>query len=137
MSKTTGRGRDWRKGQLKYTPEQLLDKTNSYFSYCDGGGKKYTKPGLVLYLGISEETFNCWLDNKDNKYSEVSEVLKKAMLRMRDDLEQRGDTMSLFRLKQPCYGGYADRPAEDAGGGICVSVSFGGEDGKVAVEYGK
>lgn len=137
MAKTTGRGRDWRKGQLKYTPEQLLDKTNLYFSSCDEGGRKYTKPGLVLYLGITEETFNCWLDNKDNKYGGVSEVLKRAMLRMRDDLEQRGDTMSLFRLKQPCYGGYADRPSEEVGGGISVSVSFGGEDGKVAIEYGK
>lgn len=137
MNRTTGRGQDWRKGVLKYTPEQLENKCNQYFSSCEEGGRKYTQPGLILFLGIAESTFNVWLNNDKGKYTEVSEVLKKAMLRMRDDLEQRGDTMSLFRLKQPCYGGYADRPCEEVGGGISVSVSFGGEEGKVAVEYGK
>ena len=45
--------------------------------------------------------------------------------------------MSLFRLKQPCYGGYADRPAENGGGGISVTVTFGGGDAEAAAEYVK
>lgn len=131
------RGQDWRKGQLKYTPEELEKKCSQYFSQCDDDDKKYTQPGLILFLDIAESTFNLWVSDDKGKYTEVSKVLKRAMLRMRDDLEQRGDTMSLFRLKQGCYGGYSDRPQEDSGHGIQVNVSFGSGDGKVAVEYGK
>lgn len=131
------RGQNWRSGELKYTKEELNNKCNQYFSQCDDDGKKYTKPGLILYLDIAESTFNLWVSNDKGKYGEVSGVLKRAMLRMQDDLEQRADTMSLFRLKQPCYGGYADKPTEDSGHGLQVNVSFGSGDGKVAIEYGK
>lgn len=136
-AKTAGRGQRCRKGQLKYTREELEAKCEEYFTYCDDNGRKYTKPGLVLYLNISEETFDVWLLNDGGKYAELSGVLKRAMVRMRDDLEQRGDTMSIFRLKQPCYAGYSDRPTEGGGQGIKVAISFGNNDGKVAVEYGK
>ncbi|SBW02323.1 conserved hypothetical protein [uncultured Eubacteriales bacterium] len=136
-SRSNGRGQDWRKGQLKYTREELETRVKQYFDYCDENGRKYTKPGLILYLDISEDTFDNWLNNDGGKYTELFGVLKRAMVRMRDDLEQRGDTMSLFRLKQACYGGYSDRPTEDSGQGIKVAVSFGAGDGKVAIEYGK
>ncbi len=131
------KGQDWRKGQLKYTKEELDTLIKQYFDYCDENGRKYTKPGLILHLDISEETFDVWLINDGGRYTELSGVLKRAMVKMRDDLEQRGDTMSLFRLKQPCYAGYSDRPVDDAGHGIKVAVSFGSGDGKVAIEYGK
>ena len=49
------------------------------------------------------------------------------MQRIQDDLEQRTDTMSLFRLKQPCYGGYTDKPSND-GGQLNVNITFGGGD---------
>lgn len=136
-AKPAGRGQNWRKGQLKYTQDELETLVKQYFNYCDENSRKYTKPGLILHLDVSEETFDVWLINDGGKYSELSGVLKRAMVRMRDDLEQRGDTMSLFRLKQPCYAGYSDRPIEDSGQGIKVAISFGNSDGKVAVEYGK
>ncbi len=136
-AKPAGRGQDWRKGQLKYTAAELETKCAEYFTYCDDNGRKYTKPGLILHLDVSEETFDVWLINDGGKYAELSGILKRAMVRMRDDLEQRGDTMSIFRLKQPCYAGYSDRPTEGGGQGIKVAISFGDNDGKVAVEYGK
>lgn len=126
-----------REGAVEYTKEELEDKCKAYFALCDDDGKKYTKPGLILYLNLPEDTFDGWLRDEEGKYAELSGVLKKAMIRMRDDLEQRNDTMSLFRLKQPCYGGYSDRPTEDKGQGIRVSVRFGQDDGKAAVAYGK
>lgn len=131
------RCQDGSHGLVKYSPEGLESKCKQYFSICDDDGKKYTLPGLILYLDIAESTFHLWVSDDKGDYGELSKVLKKAILRMRDDLEQRADTMSLFRLKQCCYGGYSDRPVEDSGHGIQVNVSFGKGDGKVAAEYGK
>ena len=51
---------------------------------------------------------------------------------IRDEMEQGKDSVSVFLLKQPCYGGYADKPAPEEKGGGGLHVSFGGE-GK---EYG-
>ena len=121
----------------KYTGEELERLCGSYFAQCAEEGKKYTRPGLILHLGISEEDFDAWVGNTGGKYPEASAVLKKAILQMRDDLEQRSDTMSLFRLKQSCYGGYTDKPVENAGKEIRISVSFGSKRGKAAAEYGK
>lgn len=123
--------------QPKYTGEELERLCGSYFAQCGEEGKKYTRPGLILHLGISEEIFDAWAGNAGGKYPEASLVLKKAILQMRDDLEQRSDTMSLFRLKQSCYGGYTDRPVEDTGKEIRISVSFGAKGGKAAAEFGK
>lgn len=130
--RANGRGQNWRKGILKYSPEQLNELCNKYFSSCDEEGRKYTRPGLILSLDISEDTFVAWCNNDDNKYTELSGVLKKAMLRMRDDLEQRSDTKSMFLLKQQCYGGYSDRPEDSRDMGIRVAVSFG-DAGKVDI----
>lgn len=136
MAGSSGRSKGG-KGQLTYTGEELEVLCGRYFDHCDETGRKYTKPGLVLHLGLPEETFDAWLRDEDGKYTEHSGVLKRAMIRMRDDLEQRNDTMSLFRLKQPCYSRYLDRPAEDGGQGLQVSVSFGKSDGKATAAYGK
>lgn len=122
---------------LKYTKEELETKCNQYFSQCNDDGKKYTKPGLILYLDVAESTFHLWVSNDKGKYGEASSVLKRAMLRMQDDLEQRNDTMSLFRLKQPCYGGYADRPREESGGEVKILVCFGKSGERMASNYGK
>ena len=137
MDRPTGGDRDGSEDELTYTPEELERQCQLYFSSCEEGGRKCTKPGLILYLNITEGAFNAWLNNERDRYTRLSQVLIKAMLRIRDDLEQRSDSMSLFRLKQPCYGGYADRPAENGGGGISVTVTFGGGDAEAAAEYVK
>lgn len=127
-------GLDWRKNQFIHQPEELEALCDRYFQDCAEQGKRPTKPGLILALDISESTFNEWCGaNGDKLASEekrrLAAELKKALLRIQDDLEQGKDPMSIFRLKQPCYGGFSDRTDERGGGALTVKVSFGTRTG--------
>ena len=115
-----------------YTPERLEERCNSYFADCTERDRKPTRPGLCLWLDISEDTFKNY-ERGEGGYKRLSPPIKKAMQRIQDDLEQRTDTMSLFRLKQPCYGGYTDKPSNDSGQ-LNVNITFGGGD---AGSFGK
>jgi hypothetical protein len=126
-SRGTG-GRPDGKSQHLYTPEQLEERCNSYFTDCEERERKPTRPGLILWLDMSDDTLRNYEDGKGG-YKGLSEPIKKAMRRIQDDLEQRTDTMSLFRLKQPCYGGYTDKPSNDSGQ-LNVNITFGGGEGR-------
>lgn len=47
----------------------------------------------------------------------AADQVERALQRIQDRLEQRRDSMALFLLKQPVYGGYLDRPASSRTGG--------------------
>ena len=105
----------------------LERRAEGYFAACDEAGRRYTRPGLLVALGITEEAAQVWL----GQHGERAELLRRGLLRVQDDLEQRDDAKSLFLLKQPCYGGYRDKPEETApkgGGALEVRVCFRGED---------
>jgi len=123
-------GMAWRKGITKYTPEQLDAKCIEYLDKCDELGRRYTQPGLALHLGLSIETMNQWLKDEDT-YHGLSEPLKKAYYRMSDEFQQGEKAMDMFLLKQPCYGGYADRQDNTSGGAVTVNFSFITSDGKI------
>ena len=129
-------GMSWRKGICKYTPDQLDVKCNEYFAKCDEMGRRYTQPGLALHLDINTDTLNEWFKDKD-RYNGLSVIIKKAYDRMSDAFQQENQSMALFLLKQPCYGGYADRVDNTSGGLVAINISFGQSDGKVVAEYGK
>ena len=127
-------GLDWRKDQFKRSPEEAEALCEQYFRDCEEQGKRPTKPGLMLALEISETTFAEWIGAADSKTAsdakrELTGCLKKALLRIQDDLEQSKDPMSIFRLQQPCYGGFIDRPESGGGGALTVNVSFGKQTG--------
>ena len=123
--KTPDKGRR-RQSEARYSNEELEGRCGEYFARCEEDGRKSTRPGLMLALGLTEERFSAWLCNEEGRYPEESEVLQRAMLRMRDELEQRSDTKSVFLLKQRCYGGYTDRPGEETGREVKIAVTFGG-----------
>lgn len=110
--------------------EDFRAKCRGYFDACDQEGRRYTRPGLLVALDLSERRAEGLLHSKGSKYSEQAEILRKGLLRIIDALEQREDSKSLFLLKQPCYGGYREKPEESGGGGtLDVKISFqGGEE---------
>ncbi len=55
------------------------------------------------------------------------ENFEKAFDHMSDELQQGKDAVSIFLLKQPCYGGYSDRDGGNLPDHIKVTVSFGGD----------
>jgi hypothetical protein len=112
----------------KYTPDVLQAKVNGYFEYCKDNNRKANQQGLSVYLDICLDTINEWVRNEDNKYPEFSETIKKAFSRMSDEFQQRTDAMAIISLKQPCYGGFVDRPdtsAKDVN--ITVKIANGDE----------
>lgn len=133
-----------RKGEYKYTSQELDQRVDDYFTFCDERARKPTRPGLAHWLQVDEKSLDNWEDNDGNKYGDLSPttpghstIIKRAMLRIRDGLEQRTDTMALFLLKQKRYGGYIDRPAQDGGGAVQVAISFGAAGAEKARKFAK
>ena len=109
-----------------YTSVELDEQCKAYFDDCDAEERAPTLPGLLLWLGVTEKEWNIWMQGTPGSgYSKHPRVCQKALLEMRDRLEQRKDTAAIFLLKQRNYGGYSDRPDPNTAGGIKIHVSFG------------
>lgn len=111
-----------------YTAPELDAACAEYFRDCDSQEppKRPTLPGLLLYLGVTDKEWRTW-ETGEPGYTRHPSICKKALLEIRDRLEQRTDTAAIFLLKQKAYGGYTDRPEPDSAGGIKIHVSFGKE----------
>ena len=109
----------------KYTRETLEMKVNDYFEDCLAENRKPNKQGLAVYLGVESETLDTWA-SRDNRFSPA---IRKAYNRMSDMFQQRTDSMAMLSIKQPCYGGFTDKPAVSADKmKIDVKISGGGAD---------
>lgn len=107
-----------------YTAPELDAACAAYFADCDSNGRQPTKPGLLIYLGVTDKEWSVW-EAGEPGYTRHPAICQKALHEMRDRLEQRKDTAAIFLLKQRPYGGYSDRPDPDSVGGIKIQVSFG------------
>ena len=80
--------------------EEVEEKINAYFNYCEEKEKPYTMSGLAYYLEISRQT----LINYSNK-DEYFDTIKKARDRVQMQLEENAlsnkanPTFTIFNLK--------------------------------------
>ena len=66
--------------------------------------------------------------NAEGKYDErLSVAIKKAVDRMSDLFQQRTDAMAIISMKQPSYGGFVDRPSNQASE-IPIKITISGID---------
>jgi len=103
---------------LKFkTPEELQEKIDAYFDYCDSfqdsNGvpvKPYTICGLALWLDVDRETLTNY-----EKRDEFFGTVKKAKLRVEQQLEEKlhGNCVTglIFNLKNNF--GWKDRSEQD------------------------
>lgn len=105
-------------------------RIRDYLKQCDEKGRRPTRPGLRAALGVGEAEMEA-IEAGRGRWKELREIVGAAMDRIRDELEQGQGNVSLLLLKQPCYGGYTDKPESRPAGP--VRVIFGGEKGG---EYG-
>mgnify|MGYP000849997352 FL=1 len=110
----------------RYTAPELDRACAEYFRMCDGEGQKPTRAGLLLFLGLTEQAWGKMEEGAPG-YRRHPAICQKAILEIRDRLEQRTDSAALFLLKQGVYGGYSDRPAAGGGGEVTIRVTFGGD----------
>ena len=80
--------------------EEVEEKINVYFNYCEEKEKPYTMSGLAYYLGISRQT----LVNYSNQ-DQFFDTIKKARDRVQMQLEENAlsnkanPTFTIFNLK--------------------------------------
>lgn len=80
--------------------EEVEEKINAYFNYCEEKEKPYTMSGLAYYLEVSRQT----LVNYSNE-DEYFDTIKKARDRVQMQLEENAlsnkanPTFTIFNLK--------------------------------------
>ena len=80
--------------------EEVEEKINAYFKYCEDKDKPYTMSGLAYYLGIDRKTLLNY--SKDEDYFPT---IKKARDRVQMQLEENAllnkgnPTFTIFNLK--------------------------------------
>lgn len=116
--------------EVKQPPKAawLERKCRLYFEECDSVGRRYTRPGLALALGVDTWTLSRWEESCAGG-PEVKRVLRQAMDRIADGLQQRTDSVASLLLKQPCYGG-----GGESGGGENVQIRVTFDEPRVREE---
>ncbi len=107
----------------------------AYFALCDGKGRNPTWQGLAGHLGVTSGTLTRWL--RDETDEGRREALHKAADFISDRLQQRTDTMATLSMRQPIFGGFADRGRESGEGQVKILVTVEGCGAKEAEEFGK
>ena len=115
------------KGAAKLSPEDITRIYQEYKQFCIDAERKLTFEGFVLRSGVLKDTMLLWLEGDDKP---LSDAIKRVQLDISDDIQQRTDAMSIFRLKQQCYGGYQDKQTLDASSGFTVQFNISGMDTK-------
>lgn len=101
------------------SPEELDMEMNRFFSDCETHDLFPDRADMIIYLGLSPDTYAMYERNPDGIYEGFSEVLKKAQLRREGWLTRamfadKKATPAMFLLKQTCNGGYAERPVTES-----------------------
>lgn len=83
-----------------YTAPELDAACADYFADCDAQQppRAPTLPGLLLWLGVTDKEWRTWEEGGPG-YKKHPAICQKALLEMRDRLEQRKDTAAIFLLK--------------------------------------
>ncbi len=97
-------------------------KMREYFETCDKEGKRYTLPGLRVAMGADMAYWEAL--RQDERFALEIEL---ALDRIRDTLEQRGDSMAVMLRKE-----LGSAAAKDKSAPKRLEVSFEGGTG----EYG-
>lgn len=98
--------------------EELSDKINEYFEYCEDNVDKVTVTGLALYLGFCTRKS---LDDYEGKDDEYLYIIKRAKLAVEHHYEVRGNTIDIFALKNM---GWKDSQAIDHSGIPPASINI-------------
>lgn len=142
MKKTAGpaeatarRKRAGGSGEKECSAPALEKKCGDYFAQCEEKGRNPTWQGLAGHLGVTSGTLTRWL--RDEADGKRREALQKAADSISDRLQQRTDTMATLSMRQPIFGGFADRAGSGGEGQVKIIVTVSGCGEKEAEEFGK
>ena len=115
--------------KLIASPELLAERIQAFCDAVEAGDiPAPTDYELCRWLGVSAGTLErMWADT--GAYKGFADVLKSLVAFRSHWCMMRGDTWAIFAAKQPHWGGWRDRPAEEkAPIKIDVSLSGAGAD---------
>lgn len=103
-----------KRGESKWTVAEVRQMVDAYLSECEQEQMPPTRQGFCQRWGVGLRTLENW-DN-DDLYSEHAAEIARVGLACGQYWERaplsdpRLANFSMFMLKQPCYGGYRDKP---------------------------
>lgn len=115
--------------EAKYTAAEMAAKIDEYFNTPM---EFHSYPGMLLYLGISEDTEARYRLSKDPKDKDYAAALKKAAARRQLELSEIGladrnkSVFAMFLLKQATNGGLRDKPKDDDDGPKEINITING-----------
>ena len=104
--------------RLYATSELILDKLQEYMSKCGKEGKVPTKPGFRVYSGITNRTWNNYLQDMGDDYRIAMETCDDILV---DNLMQMGnkDPKNVYYMyAMKAMHGYSDRPQQQINVGV-------------------
>ena len=94
--------------------KRLKERCEAYFRACDENGRRYTRPGLAVFLDLTPAELT---RVEGGTFGENrAAVIQKAMARMSDALQQRTDSVAAALLRQKVYS------PEDSGAGNRLEI---------------
>lgn len=121
------------------TAEEFSKLADEYFDYCDEEDRLYGEAGLALYLSqhnrkgkaVTLDRLRGWYNGDHAEY--LQEAVRMAYLRIQDQVDHdpryQDKAMSargMFLQKQKWFGGYADKPKDEAKE-LKVNLVMGGD----------
>lgn len=114
-----------------FTPKELLERFSAYLESCDASGWKPTWEGFGECVGLPSSALLAALGAAEDEPGfdpKMSEALRKIQDGLVNRLLQRSDSMAVLCLKQPRYGGYADKPAASGNDTLRIEFTIRGMD---------
>lgn len=80
--------------------EEVEEKINAYFNYCEEKEKPYTMSGLAYYLEVSRQTLVNY-SNKDEYFDTIKKARDKVQMQLEENAlsNKANPTFTIFNLK--------------------------------------
>ena len=80
--------------------EEVEEKINAYFNYCEEKEKPYTMSGLAYYLGIDRKTLLNYSKNEEYFHT-IKKARDKVQMQLEENalLNKANPTFTIFNLK--------------------------------------
>ena len=120
-------------------PEDLRAAVDNYFADCEERGIFPDYAGMKLFIGIVSDTTIERYQTGDDAFGEACrEIFSEAAAKRESWLvrkmtsDNKAAQGCLNALKQPRNGGYIDRPQNDGGGEMKLTINVAGVGGESA-----
>jgi len=101
----------------------LEERVDQFFSECDREGRRYGIFALLVFLGVTEQTFRAWEEGRDKNFSEVARIARYRVLSQAETgQDSRPATLCAMALRNIGHWGEA-KGADDEAPEVTVIIN--------------